>query len=121
MQLMLCNPSPRVVRHLERSGVLAKLGREHIFVRVHDAVVACQQSLIQMEAGGSLGPNAGPTLNSMWCPVKGPGGSGGGADGGSNGGSGGGGGGGAAAASNGAAAAEPVARHKQDVGALGRL
>jgi sulfate transporter 4 len=41
-QLLLCNPSPRVVRMLERSGVTEKLGRENIFVRVHDAVTYCQ-------------------------------------------------------------------------------
>lgn len=56
MQLMVCNPSPRVVRLMERSGLINKIGREWVFVRVHDAVVACQRSLMQMEAGGSLGP-----------------------------------------------------------------
>lgn len=68
MQLMICNPSPRVVRLMERSGLINKIGREWIFVRVHDAVVACQRSLMQMEGGGSLG---GPThtLSSMWQPL----------------------------------------------------
>jgi hypothetical protein len=61
MQLMLCNPSPRVVRLMERSGLINKIGREWIFVRVHDAVVACQRSLMQMEAGGSL--------SQMWQPL----------------------------------------------------
>lgn len=61
MQLMLCNPSPRVVRLMERSGLINKIGREWIFVRVHDAVVACQRSLLQMEAGGSL--------SQMWQPL----------------------------------------------------
>lgn len=69
MQLMLCNPSPRVVRLMERSGLINKLGREVIFVRVHDAVVSCQRSLMQMEAGGSMGPVLGHTLSSMWQPV----------------------------------------------------
>ena len=50
IQLLLSNPSPRVVRMLDRSGVTGKLGRENIFVRVHDAVTYCQQSLM-MECG----------------------------------------------------------------------
>eukprot|EP00775_Hariotina_reticulata_P008330 gene8330-8515_t len=54
MQLILTNPSPRVIRTLERSGIINKIGREWIFVRVHDAVVNCQHSMMQMEAGGSL-------------------------------------------------------------------
>jgi len=69
VQLMLCNPSPRVVRLMERSDLINKIGREWIFVRVHDAVVACQRSLIQMEAGGSMGPPVGHSLSSMWQPV----------------------------------------------------
>lgn len=69
MQLMLCNPSPRVVRLMERSSLINKIGREWIFVRVHDAVVACQRSLMQMEAGGSLGPMVGHSLSSMWQPL----------------------------------------------------
>lgn len=69
MQLMICNPSPRVVRLMERSGLINKIGREWIFVRVHDAVVACQRSLMQMEGGGSLGPMVGHTLSSMWQPL----------------------------------------------------
>ncbi|WIA41485.1 hypothetical protein OEZ86_008861 [Tetradesmus obliquus] len=62
IQLILTNPSPRVVRLMERSGLIAKIGRDWIFVRVHDAVVNCQRSLMQMEAGGSL---ATPT----WQPM----------------------------------------------------
>lgn len=54
MQLILTNPSARVVRLMERSGLINKIGRDWIFVRVHDAVVNCQRSLMQMEAGGSL-------------------------------------------------------------------
>lgn len=38
IQLILTNPSPRVVRLMERSGLIAKIGRDWIFVRVHDAV-----------------------------------------------------------------------------------
>lgn len=64
MQLMVCNPSPRVVRLMERSGLINKIGREWVFVRVHDAVVACQRSLMQMEAGGSLGP-----ISCSWQPL----------------------------------------------------
>lgn len=70
MQLMICNPSPRVVRLMERSGLINKIGREWIFVRVHDAVVACQRSLMQMEGGGSLGPVIGHSLSSMWVPLS---------------------------------------------------
>jgi hypothetical protein len=56
---------------MERAGLINKIGREWIFVRVHDAVVACQRSLMQMEGGGSLG---GPTitLSSMWQPLHVP-------------------------------------------------
>jgi hypothetical protein len=38
IQLILTNPSPRVVRLMERSGLINKIGRDWIFVRVHDAV-----------------------------------------------------------------------------------
>lgn len=42
IQLILTNPSPRVVRLMERSGLINKIGRDWIFVRVHDAVrIAC--------------------------------------------------------------------------------
>jgi hypothetical protein len=41
---------------MERSGLINKIGREWVFVRVHDAVIASQRSLMQMEGGGSLGP-----------------------------------------------------------------
>lgn len=54
---------------MERSDLINKIGREWIFVRVHDAVVACQRSLMQMEAGGSMGPPVGHSLSSMWQPV----------------------------------------------------
>jgi sulfate transporter 4 len=50
VQLLLSNPSPRVVRLLQRAGVTDKLGREWIFVRVHDAIQYCQQTLL-MELG----------------------------------------------------------------------
>ena len=49
MQMLLCNPSPRVVRMLERSGVTGKLGRENIFVRVHDAATYCQRHMEMQE------------------------------------------------------------------------
>jgi hypothetical protein len=41
IQLILTNPSPRVVRLMERSGLINKIGRDWIFVRVHDAVSCC--------------------------------------------------------------------------------
>jgi sulfate transporter 4 len=50
IQLLLTNPSPRVIAILARAQVTEKLGRENIFVRVHDAVIYCQQSLM-MESG----------------------------------------------------------------------
>jgi sulfate transporter 4 len=54
MQLILTNPSPRVIRILERFGFINNIGREWIFVCVHDAVVNCQHNLMQLEAGGNL-------------------------------------------------------------------
>lgn len=69
IQLILTNPSPRVIRLLERSGVINKIGRDWIFVRVHDAVISCQRSLMQMEAGGSLEPTWRPM--GMATPVYG--------------------------------------------------
>ena len=51
VQLILSNPSPRVVRLLDRSGVLAKIGRETIYVRVHDAVMSCKTSMQMLESG----------------------------------------------------------------------
>lgn len=50
VQLLLSNPCPRVVWALQREGLLAKLGREWIFVRVHDAIQYAHQTLL-MELG----------------------------------------------------------------------
>jgi hypothetical protein len=51
---VLSNPSPRVLRILERSGVMKKLGREWVFVRVHDAVLYCK-SHTKIALGGGAG------------------------------------------------------------------
>lgn len=48
-QLLLSNPSPQVVRILNRAGVTEKLKREWIFVRVHDAVQHCK-GLLEVES-----------------------------------------------------------------------
>lgn len=72
MQLILSNPSPRVVHLMERSGLINKIGRDWIFVRVHDAIVNCQRSLLQMEAGGTL-PGS---VSKMWAPAFGSSGGG---------------------------------------------
>lgn len=53
IQLVLSNPNPRVLRILDRTGFLDKLGREWIFVRVHDAVVYCKNhTRLALEGGG---------------------------------------------------------------------
>jgi hypothetical protein len=67
---VLSNPSPRVLRILERSGVMKKLGREWVFVRVHDAVLYCKSHTKIALSGGvgsedivadsSAAPEGGP-------------------------------------------------------------
>jgi|APGre2960657404_1045060.scaffolds.fasta_scaffold209484_1 MFS superfamily sulfate permease-like transporter len=61
VQLVLSNPAPHVVHMLERTGLPDKLGREFIFVRVHDAVRFCRTQDAAMEAGGDNG-EPGPTV-----------------------------------------------------------
>jgi len=46
ISLYLCNPNVRVLRMLERSGITKAIGRENIFVRVHDAVTHCKTNLL---------------------------------------------------------------------------
>ncbi|KAI8466625.1 MAG: proton/sulfate transporter [Monoraphidium minutum] len=58
IQLVLSNPSVRVLRILERSGFLEKFGREWIFVRVHDAVMYCR-SHTRVALEGADGPGIG--------------------------------------------------------------
>ncbi len=44
-QLVLANPSSKVIKAMEISGVPDMLGREWIFVTVHDAVAFCARQL----------------------------------------------------------------------------
>ncbi|KAG2433274.1 hypothetical protein HXX76_008342 [Chlamydomonas incerta] len=53
-QLVLCNPSVKVIRELETAGVPDMLGRDWIFVTVHDAVSFCSRQLA--EAGVAVTP-----------------------------------------------------------------
>ncbi|WIA34220.1 hypothetical protein OEZ86_012573 [Tetradesmus obliquus] len=46
VQLGLCNPGAAVVELLERTGFPEVLGREWIFVRMHDAVVRCLATMV---------------------------------------------------------------------------
>eukprot|EP00898_Chlorokybus_atmophyticus_P003931 jgi/Chlat1/4539/Chrsp29S04452 len=41
VQVVLVNPTRTVIGFLEKTGVLDLIGREWVFVRVHDAVLAC--------------------------------------------------------------------------------
>lgn len=59
IQLILCNPSTPVVEIFERAGLPDVLGREWIFVRVHDAVMFCQR---QMQEQGIM-------VTPCVCPV----------------------------------------------------
>lgn len=63
VQLVLSNPSARVLRTLERSGFLGRLGREWVFVRVHDAVVYCKAhtrvAIAAADGDGVIGGGAG--------------------------------------------------------------
>jgi len=54
IQVVLCNPNLTTVRLLETSGVPDLLGREWIFVTVHDAVIYCSRRL--QEKGFSIAP-----------------------------------------------------------------
>lgn len=46
-QVVLCNPSAKVVKALEIAGVPDMLGRDYIFVTVHDAVSFCSRQLVE--------------------------------------------------------------------------
>eukprot|EP00201_Polytomella_parva_P011035 CAMPEP_0175054308 /NCGR_PEP_ID=MMETSP0052_2-20121109/9431_1 /TAXON_ID=51329 ORGANISM="Polytomella parva, Strain SAG 63-3" /NCGR_SAMPLE_ID=MMETSP0052_2 /ASSEMBLY_ACC=CAM_ASM_000194 /LENGTH=690 /DNA_ID=CAMNT_0016318985 /DNA_START=40 /DNA_END=2112 /DNA_ORIENTATION=+ len=54
VQVVLCNPNLTTIRLLETSGVPDLLGREWIFVTVHDAVIYCSRRL--QEKGFSIAP-----------------------------------------------------------------
>ncbi|GBF98588.1 sulfate transporter [Raphidocelis subcapitata] len=57
IQLVLSNPGPRVLRILDRSGFTERLGREWLFVRVHDAVTYCRgQTTAALGGGGGAAP-----------------------------------------------------------------
>jgi len=47
--LVLSNPSANVMRMLDRGHITEKLGVDHVFVRMHDAVVYCVQMIAQEE------------------------------------------------------------------------
>jgi sulfate transporter 4 len=53
VQLALCNPSQPVVQMMERAGLPEKLGKEWIYVNVHDAVTNCQLVLRERVAAES--------------------------------------------------------------------
>ncbi|PNH07849.1 Proton/sulfate cotransporter 2 [Tetrabaena socialis] len=62
-QLVLCNPSHNVIKVLETAGVDTMLGREWIFVTVHDAVQFCSREL--GERGGVLPEAMGVLSNAV--------------------------------------------------------
>ena len=49
IQLCLANPNPRVMHRLVVSGLADDIGREHIFVSLHDAVYHCLQEMDAVE------------------------------------------------------------------------
>jgi sulfate transporter 4 len=57
VQLALSNPSPAVVGIMQRAGLPEELGKEWIFVGVHDAVAACQA--VMAERGDTTHSRAG--------------------------------------------------------------
>ena len=46
-QMVMCNPSSKVIKALETAGVPDMLGRDYIFVTVHDAVAFCSRQLAE--------------------------------------------------------------------------
>ncbi len=49
IQLVLVDPSPKLARLWERSGLTKALGQQWVFARVHDAVAHCQSLLAKEE------------------------------------------------------------------------
>eukprot|EP00804_Cyclotella_cryptica_P020977 CCRYP_009304-RA/>CCRYP_009304-RA protein AED:0.02 eAED:0.02 QI:74/1/1/1/1/1/2/72/780 len=49
IQLCLSNPNPRVMQRLVQSGLANEIGRNHIFVSVHDAVHFCLDHMDSIE------------------------------------------------------------------------
>lgn len=55
IQLCLTNPNPRVMQRLVQSGLADEIGRDHIFVSLHDAVQYCLDHMdtVEMEKHAS--------------------------------------------------------------------
>eukprot|EP00578_Thalassiosira_sp_NH16_P015676 CAMPEP_0181107796 /NCGR_PEP_ID=MMETSP1071-20121207/17277_1 /TAXON_ID=35127 /ORGANISM="Thalassiosira sp., Strain NH16" /LENGTH=780 /DNA_ID=CAMNT_0023191335 /DNA_START=85 /DNA_END=2427 /DNA_ORIENTATION=+ len=49
VQLCLTNPNPRVMRRLVQSGLADEIGRDHIFVSLHNAVQYCLDNMDSVE------------------------------------------------------------------------
>lgn len=49
VQLCLSNPNPRVMKRLVQSGLADEIGRDHIFVALHDAVHYCLNHMDNVE------------------------------------------------------------------------
>ncbi|KAG2497041.1 hypothetical protein HYH03_005043 [Edaphochlamys debaryana] len=64
-QLVLCNPSVKVIKALETAGVPDMIGRDNIFVTVYDAVQFCSRQLAErgmvVEPAALAGPDGPPS------------------------------------------------------------
>ncbi len=54
IQLVLVDPSPKLARLFQRSGLTAHLGTQWIFTRVHDAVENCTSMLSKGQGRASV-------------------------------------------------------------------
>ena len=54
VQLCLANPNPRVMQRLVQSGFVDEIGRDHIFVALHDAVHYCLNHMDSLEISKQL-------------------------------------------------------------------
>ena len=50
VRLVLADPSPKLARMMERSGLRSRIGEGWIFARVHDAVMHCRRMLSESTA-----------------------------------------------------------------------
>eukprot|EP00879_Flechtneria_rotunda_P023283 GHRR01024626.1.p1 GENE.GHRR01024626.1~~GHRR01024626.1.p1 ORF type:complete len:231 (+),score=67.25 GHRR01024626.1:606-1298(+) len=66
IHLALCNPAVAVIELLERAGLPDALGRQWIFVRMHDAIQRCLRGMVAK--GHSIKPT--PAIDSAAVPPK---------------------------------------------------
>ena len=67
VQLVLANPGSRVLKQLDKGGVIELIGRDNVFVRSHDAVEYCKSII-----GNNFDRPMGGSVRAAHEPARGP-------------------------------------------------